>query len=308
MSAAVTVTSPLLSLVNVNPSFPVGSLILILATTFVIPTLLSRFSNQLQSSNVYRYSWVIAFILNCICVSIPGRFDGQMEDGRIAVVWRTLFAPSGWAFAIWGVIYLGELLASTGIAFLGNSSVRKASVFWLAGNLFQCLWCFAFRPQFKQALWLPSLLLALGAVSFGSSHRELTLQLAQAPDTWSRVALLLLRFPIALHTGWLAAAALLNLNGWVAVSNVSLDKQLAIATASAYLATALGFAYTLYSGDSFVGFTVAWALAALADKTANNCDVDAGPVAVQALALTERALSTWLLITSPAAPFVHKLF
>ena len=99
-----------------------------------------------------------------------------MEDGKIAVVWKSAFAPSGWAFAIWGIIYLGELLTTLYIAFAPSGwngdhtaitkvmkkpgaffgaylattevvdpgapcgfleGVKRASIFWAAGNLFQ---------------------------------------------------------------------------------------------------------------------------------------------------------------------------
>jgi hypothetical protein len=57
------------------------------------------------------------------------------------------------------------------------------------------------------------------------------------------------------------------------------------------------------------GLTVAWALAALADKTARSCDVDdVGAVAVQALALTERGLSAFLCAFSAVAPLTPDVF
>lgn len=104
---------------------------------------------------------------------------------------------------------------------------------------------------------------------------------------------MLLRFPISLHASWLTAASLLNFNGWAAITAVSFEKMLALATFSAYAAAALGGYLTLNTRDAGIGFTFAWALMALADKTSNNSDVKdfMGLVAVKALGLTERYLS-----------------
>ena len=53
---------------------------------------------------------VVGFLINIVSVSIPGRFDSDVDPTNMTFPWPTLFAPAGFAFAIWGVIYLGELL------------------------------------------------------------------------------------------------------------------------------------------------------------------------------------------------------
>jgi len=324
--------------------FSISALIIL---SVAIPLILQKFSENINNGNsIYRFVWAIAFIVNCICVSIPGRFDGQMVDGKISVVWRSAFAPSGWAFAIWGIIYIAELLATSYISispsswnfgatseklvkvksssFLGfieekiatiatpldiTDSFKKASLYWLVGNFYQCLWCYAFRPKFKSFLWIPASLLAAGAFSLFGAHRELSQSLSSANTLTSKIVLALIRFPISLHAAWLTAASLLNLNGWAAVSNVSPSDQLAIANASAFTAGLFGAVYTLYTKDPFVGLTFAWALSALADKTKNKADVTdtIGVVATQALSTIEFSLSTLLLCISIYAPFSPKL-
>lgn len=183
--------------------FPSLALVAILAASALIPYLLrSSSATQLFAGNNYRWAWAAAFVLNCLCVSIPGRFDNKMADEGIKVVWRSLFAPSSWAFATWGVIYLAELVASLYVTVWSNDSARRATAFWLAGNLFQCLWCLAFRPAFLRALWLPALLLALGAGSLFGAHVELTRQMAATASRAAWLPLALLRLPIALHGSW----------------------------------------------------------------------------------------------------------
>ena len=54
---------------------------------------------------------VLGLGINVITVSIPGRFDSDVEaTSNMAFPWPTLLAPAGYAFAIWGVIYVGEVM------------------------------------------------------------------------------------------------------------------------------------------------------------------------------------------------------
>merc|ERR1711871_1868567 len=173
---------------------------------------------------------------------------------------------------------------------MGREGIKRASVYWTAGNLFQCLWCFCFRPNFEKALYLPAALLALGAVSLFGAHGELTRALSSGRTIGSKIALGLLRFPISLHASWLTAASLLNLNGWAAASGIDPAKNMALATFSAYSAIGIGAFLTVMTSDAGVGLTFAWALAALADKTMKSSDVMdiAGIVAVHSLGITEK--------------------
>ena len=230
-----------------------------------------------------------------------------MAEGGIKVAWRSLFAPSSWAFAIWGAIYTGELLTTLYVGLKGREELRSASLFWLAGNVFQCLWCAVFRPRFKSALWLPALMLGLSSASFFGAHNQISLAISSKPDFAAKIPLLLLRAPIALHCAWVAGASLLNLNGWAAVSNLPLFKQLSIAYASVYSATLLGAGYSLYSKDPLVGLTVAWTLAALYSKTQSDCDVKIDPVAVESLAFTENLLSKSMVALSIVAPIASSI-
>lgn len=317
-----------------DPELPRVALVLTLSAA--IPFLLNQFGSKIITGNLnYRLAWLFVFVLNIVCVSVPGRFDGQMVDGKISVVWRSAFAPSGWAFAIWGIIYLGEMLMSLYITAAPaswdfghtvfqavkssgwgssppapvqtsgfNEGIKKATLYWMAGNLYQCLWCFSFRPSFKSSLYVPASLLAVGAFCLFGCHSELTNALRDGATSQSKIALGLLRFPISLHASWLTAASLLNFNGWAAVTAVSFEKMLALAFFSAYTAAILGGYLTITTKDAGVGLTFAWALMALADKTSNNSDVKdvMGLVTVKALGLTEKYLSYIVAIVAVTSP------
>ena len=66
-----------------------------------------------------------AMLLNVAAVSQPGRLDGEvardLQAGRAAsrtAGGRSFFMPAGWAFAIWGLIYAGEVAWCFALQFL----------------------------------------------------------------------------------------------------------------------------------------------------------------------------------------------
>ncbi|CAN0506781.1 unnamed protein product, partial [Phaeothamnion confervicola] len=118
---------------------------------------------------------------NMFAVRQRGRLDGPRArsaaaDNAAATSDVRFFTPAGWAFAIWGPIFLGEMLY---IVF----QCLPGSAFWLAdlapffagAMAAQTLWCFAFRPWAVDSgrLWLPAALLTTGAACLGGAHRVL---------------------------------------------------------------------------------------------------------------------------------------
>lgn len=170
-------------------------------------------------SSVARVAWVAGFLLNLVTVSLPGRFDGisadeaqrkkrdaastgEMKQIEVTMPWITLFEPAPWAFAIWGVIYLSELLLTGYIAAFGSSErlvLSTATAYWVAGNAYQSIWCLCFRPQFRSSLWLPMIYLALGSFSFFQVHNSISELLFSDLSFVQKIVMYLIRFPISLH-------------------------------------------------------------------------------------------------------------
>lgn len=277
-----------------------------------VPIIFSLLEKQIQKSPIfYRIVWFGAFIVNLITVSIPGRFDGAVSEsnGKTEFPWTTVFAPAPWAFAIWGVIYLSEGLLVTYIGALGIpiEALRSAASYWAAGNLFQAVWTALFRPKFHKLLWIPMTALALGSASLFGAHGILTDAILPSMDVWEKARLIALRSPISLHATWLTAAALLNLNAWVSLSQTTLGFQVAVGFASAYFAAIAGAVIAVKRGDPLVALVIAWALSALSYQTREKCQVAALPAStVEALALTEKVLSNILLGTAIVAPSLSK--
>jgi hypothetical protein len=235
--------------------------------------LAAAFATTGASLGLLQAANVTAYALNCASVSVPGRIDGQEQnemqgrktnDQTYQTIYsptkgRSLIAPAGWAFAIWGPIYLGEaifcgsLLLGTSESVMANLPAITAP--FVAANILQCLWCAAFRPSYMNGSWEKYVSMAmLGGTAFCLSQ----VHALAAASSWYFL-------PLTMHFGWTTAATLVNLNGSVAMSDASDTTVIAVGHTSTALATLLGVGVTLAQQSPAYGLTVAWALAACAD-------------------------------------------
>ncbi|KAL9191496.1 hypothetical protein ACHAXT_001202 [Thalassiosira profunda] len=231
-----------------------------------------------------------AFAANCVAVSIPGRLDGPQDDemrkgslnptkpnadsagegkddGYSLNRSRTLVNPSGWAFAIWGPIYLGEaaFVAAQFVASDATASALLPSLTapFVAANIFQSLWCASFRPSYGEGWrkYVSAAMLGATAASLSVVHSAGAAAVATDPSTLGYLLL-----PMTMHFGWTTAATLVNLNGSLAADESASPRSLiAMGNSSALAATALGVGLTIARSDPAYGLTLAWALAACAD-------------------------------------------
>jgi len=106
------------TLLGVPPSFL--SRVLLLAASPQVARLLFAYSQggfiELTTSpNALPEPWQAAlasvWAISLFAVAVPGRYDGLRDTDPVPLTERTanLFVPSGWAFAIWGPIFLGEV-------------------------------------------------------------------------------------------------------------------------------------------------------------------------------------------------------
>jgi len=313
---------------------------LIVFMAILIPILTNQVGKYVSLGNGRRLLFVASFLLNVVLVSIPGRFDGQTQrvdkDGKPLVPWTTVFAPAPWAFAIWGIIYLGEMLVSAYSLLVGSpiSLFQEILPYWMAGNLFQCLWCLIFRLKFINYMFIPFMLLGLSAGSYIGAHNVLTKLIKETQVSYgsscvfdyncirtftdvftnkqfrSRVLFMLLRLPIALHCAWLLAASLLNFNGFITLSKrFTLQSQVNISLMSSLVASIAGASLSYRTGDPFIALTVAWALAAISAQSKNinkNKIIDITPKSRELLVSLNDYLSKSLLALGFISSFFHQ--
>jgi hypothetical protein len=261
-----------MSLAALNqPSLVLGSGGVLVA--YALPALERTIADGALSFASIRALNAVMFGLNLYATTRPGRIDGPNQDElasdlahprhhpksaakqredlmdvyRTDQRGRTLLAPSGWAFAIWGPIFAGELLfCLSAIALLDESKP-------------------SFRPKYARghALYVSSLMLGGIAWSMGRAHRVFSN--LKDRNLMSRTDYLLYFFPMTLHFGWTAAATLVNMNGNVASRMKSSPQLIAgVGHASALVASALGVYVTSVRRAPVFGCVIAWALAGCA--------------------------------------------
>jgi len=286
-------------------------------TIAAVPKLISLCSTH------WRAVSAVAYAVNVVAVSIPGRIDGEMQEharrrkaqsanasaSSPAIPedseFRSLFTPAGWAFAIWGMIYLGEGFGTAlQVANAGDvAEVRGVVPYWACACALQTLWCVAFRPAFRapRHFWLSSAILIAEAWALGRAHAEARRVAASASAlTYGGVLV-----PLALHFGWIMCASLVNVNSLVA-KTCAIDTQLAMGFLSAFGGAALGAGVTVVTGDPIVSAVVAWALAAVASDGGKRTTETLPDAPLRALAKAARWGSRFALCASAFRVFVPK--
>lgn len=168
-----------------------------------------------------------AYVLNVVVtygIGVAG-FLNLPTNGELSAKYQTLVTPAGYAFSIWGVIFLAQLVWC-----LQQFCVQQAAVIesvatvrcnYLFVVLAQCSWTLTFSNQLMavSAAMMLLILLNLSVIvrSLAALERTATSGTATANSAgggFGRRALEYLRtvFPFAIHFGWILAASIVNLN------------------------------------------------------------------------------------------------
>jgi len=179
--------------------------------------------------------------------------DGK-TNVEISTLYPTLVTPSGWAFSIWGLIFLSEGAAVVWHC-VAPDEVQKAlqpiSPFLCGAFLLQAAWTVAFA---KNKIGISSGLLLgitgclVGAYNASQHARSLheearTFGLVPASDSFrdqwlgfgSAACSYLCRFPVSVHLAWVALASMVNINMWLVKSQGKAKSQMLLASATKVL-------------------------------------------------------------------------
>lgn len=249
----------------------------------------------------WRVLTVIAFAVNFAVLQIPGRFDG---DPAAVLKMSNLVAPAGWAFAIWGMIYVGELAGIVWIFLVQckdcQDAIARAVPAWCAANMAQCLWCTAFRPWSIDQLWVSALMLGSIAGCLFASQRAMLdgFNSKGTPSTITRMAVV---FPRSLHLGWTTAASIVNVNSYIGQEQFGEEVGLCFVVLSVALAAVVGLGYTA-SGLPTGTVAIAWALQAVSVGKPTGLDAEnLGSKVLQGLSYSEHAAAILLLTIALAS-------
>jgi len=252
----------------------------------LLPLMRTAFQSEALSFTLVKVANLLAYGLSVYSVMQPGRYDGSsdvqyhghlVEDGaRKMSTGRnglTLFPPAGWAFAIWGPIFLGECIMVHGqFAMMKESSalvpiIREITGPYITAQIFQTLWTASFRPRYNRAelggfyKYVSVLSLAGAAYALSFCHAAFT----STNINYTHVEYWLYFFPLTLHFGWVTAASLVNLNGMFVMGKEVSPKSVALLShISVIVASAIGVYVSFTRWAPFYGAVITWALLAVA--------------------------------------------
>ena len=267
---------------SINTPLVTGSIGAMAGAT--LPRLEGILSNGAIALPVVKLLNILAISLSLFSVSQPGRLDGYQQNDNADVVefmsvrrGGTLVAPKGWAFAIWAPIFLGEILfAATSTMLVKEGTVlavmlRRMSGGFIIAQVFQTLWAATFRKKYVGkgkglSNWISAFMLTGIATSLNRAHAVYAR--SKIVSTLHSVFF----FPISLHFGWTTAAALVNINGNLAVTTSEPFTVASAGWASVAAATGVALLVTLQRSAPVYGIVICWALTACADGMSDRLD------------------------------------
>ncbi|MFV8225209.1 tryptophan-rich sensory protein [Christiangramia aquimixticola] len=142
---------------------------------------------------------------------------GKINDttiGEMSAKYANLFTPAGYAFSIWGVIYLG-LLALTGFmlhqAFTREKRtdfIKNTSGWLISANLSSCVWVATWLYDLPgiSVLFMFLILFSLCMVIIKNKMEIWDAPLAVIAFYW---------WPICFYSGWITVASIANVAAWL---------------------------------------------------------------------------------------------
>ena len=145
--------------------------------------------------------------------NIGGKTVGELSDE-----YASLFTPAGYAFAIWGIIFIGLLVLSgyqLKLAFSGgphSESILQMGPWLIFANLGNAVWLWFWLNE--QTGWSVLIMLFI-LFSLIQVILKLNMERWDAPIP----VIALLWWPISAYSGWIAVATIANISAYLAKEN-----------------------------------------------------------------------------------------
>ena len=157
---------------------------------------------------------VVAFIVNVLSNIFP--LNGLTIGGISNTLFKdVLIIPANYAFAIWGLIYLGlfafaiyQVLPSQ----RENPNLRKTGYLLTIASLAQTIWVYLFLSRFFVASVVAMLLILLPLIF-------MYLRLGSGIIPASRAQKRFIRYPISIYLGWISVATIVNIASALYINN-----------------------------------------------------------------------------------------
>ena len=195
-------------------------------------------------------SLVFMLVMNVLATTLP--LNGQATN-EISDRYDTLFAPIGFTFAIWGVIYL-LLGVYTVVQLVADNSVIRAITPWfIASSILNGLWIVAWHYE---ALWLAAVIIVALLWTLLRINQRTTAE----RTTWG--ATLSVRIPFAVYFGWVTVATVANISALLVQAGFSDGLWLSAPTWTVIIlvvAAAIGSLTTLVNSSVSYALVFVWA-------------------------------------------------
>ncbi|WP_110111952.1 tryptophan-rich sensory protein [Bacillus sp. CGMCC 1.16541] len=204
---------------------------------------------------------VIVLTVNYLANALP---IGGQTTGEVSDKVSTLFTPAGYAFAIWGFIYLLLTIWVARQFFTRDDQkevYRKIGGWFFLNALLNSIWVIIFQYEYFNA----SIFVMLGIL--------LTLIIIYTIIQRSTYSTWFMRFPISVYIGWISVATIVNVfvifeaNG--IESLFGLSEQI-WAVIMLIIGAILGVVFTLKQQDNAYSLVFVWAFVAILTKQSDN--------------------------------------
>lgn len=211
---------------------------------------------------------VLTLVMNWAATSLP--LNGLSTEA-ISDSYPSLFTPSGYVFAIWGVIYLGVVAYTIYQALPSqrtNGRLRSIGWIYVASGVLNSIWIY---------LWHHLYVWACVAVIVGMlvSLILITQRLYPMRHHVSRAEWWTTHLPFSIYLGWLCVATIANVS--VALIDLGWNGEPLSAVVWTVIvllvATGLGLFYGLVRRDVGFVLVLAWAFAGIAVARTNDAQV-----------------------------------
>ncbi len=205
---------------------------------------------------------LLAIAVNALSNFYPpaGKNIGEVSNTTFANV---LITPAGYAFAIWGLIYVGLIAFSVYQVLPGqrdNPAIARAAGGIIGACLLQIAWVYAFLTAY---FWLSVVLMAGILVCLIVAYLPTRSLRPTRSVRW------LVQAPISIYFGWITVAAVVNVSSallislppvWATAFTGSVGLTIGMLVVSSVIAIIIALKY----GDATYPSVTAWALVAIA--------------------------------------------
>jgi hypothetical protein len=129
-----------------------------------------------------------------------------LNTGKISDAFHVYFVPSGYVFAIWGLIYIGLLAYAVyqAIPSQKENPRLQATGWWVVlGGVANCMWIFLWHYELFIGT-LAVMLVLLASLIATYLHLEIGETKVLSSETW------LVRVPFSIYLGWITVATIAN--------------------------------------------------------------------------------------------------